>query len=170
MEKMIKFRMFHYYEEVATPVPEGQPKPLTEKRATFGQIVDIPREEDIARGERLGAFFTDEEREAIDDGSYTGPDYDMLRRTGQAAAAAAAEGQVVPTGGESLDMDEASPEEIADFIRDNRLNIPATVALAQNRADWAEKVLDAEGFVSTQPRVGVTEALEKIIANQTTGV
>jgi hypothetical protein len=161
-EKMIKYRLFTYFEE--TENLAGDVK-LRERQASFGEVVEIESEEDLERGERLGAFFTDEEREAIEDGSYTGPEADLLRRSAMLVSPDAA--LVEGDEGETIDVSEASADEIAEYIQANKLNVSQTVALAGDDADLAEKVLDAEGIVaannSADPRKGVDEGLQAVI-------
>lgn len=60
-----------------------------------------------------------------------------------------------------LDSEEASVDEIREFIRDNRLNVEDTIDLAFDDPEIAAKVLEAEE--GDKDRLGVTVALEKII-------
>lgn len=159
MEKRIKYRLFNYYEERGKDLA-GNPV-LVEKTAAFGELADIPREEDIERGERLGAFFSDEENSAIEDGSYRGPSYDQLRTN-----AGTTEGAQTA---ESHDITSMSDEQIAEIIASGNggkgLSVAETVALAGDDKDLAEKVLDAEIIASqSDPRKGVEKGLEAIIS------
>lgn len=183
MEKMIKFRLFHYYEESKTahdPVT-GNPV-LVERFASFGQTVDIPRQQDVDRGEALGAFFSDDEVKAIESGAYRGPSYDSLRSNATAAlplgpgAGVSGTDEVndgeLPTPEQVKEMDS---EEVAEVIQGSRtdgkkLNIDQTLALAGTDPDAAEKVLDAENLATeNDPRDGVVKALERIMSDATTG-
>lgn len=173
-ERMIKFRAFHYYREVPAPGMVGGPMMLAEQQAYFGETVDIEREEDLERGETLGAFYSEKEIKQIKAGTYRGPDWEQLaagpmvaaftpeeeaRR--QILAPAGSEGEA-SAGGPAIDVEKASDEEIAEYIEQNNLNVPETIALASGRKDLAEKVLDAEMLASNNdPRKGVLSALEK---------
>lgn len=164
MEKRIKFRLFHFYEEVAVPGDTSKTM-LVERYASFGQTADISREEDIARGEKLGAFFSDEESQAIEDGTYRGPAYDQLRSN----AGNPGEGSQQALGAGTPDISGMSDEQIAELIQNGNdgqgLNVAETVALAGNDKDLAEKVLDAEIIASeSDPRKGVEKGLEAIIS------
>ena len=64
-EKIIKVRLFTWFEETDSPVHPGETV-LTERIATMGQEVDITNEAYVKRGEDLDAFYTDEEAEEID--------------------------------------------------------------------------------------------------------
>ena len=168
MEKQIKFRLFHYYEEGPDPTDDSK-KVLREKVASFGQIVDIEREEDIERGERLGAFYSDEEKDAIAEGSFRGPGAEELRSNAGLPGGQTGEGTVEPVDGEVPDISDMSSEEVAQIISEGNggrgLNVNETIALAQNDAELAEKVLDAETIASeSDPRAGVEKALEKIMS------
>lgn len=181
-EKRIKFRLFHYYEETTT----ASGPLLAERSAMFGETVDISRPEDIARGEDLGAFFTDAELKAIDKGTYQGPEAELLRR--DAAAARGGESDegietleirppVAPLepesgrdgGGEmdNLDLSDMDSAEIAEIIESRELNVRDTVKLAGDDPALAEKVLDAEGIVASnkggEMRSGVDKGLQAVI-------
>lgn len=182
MEKLIKFRLFHYYEDSPNAFDHQGNPVLVERMASFGQVVDIPREEDIKRGENLGAFFTDEELQAFKDGELRGPTYESLRSNavaqltlGDGAGVSGSdevnEGQL-PSAEEVAGMDS---EEVAEIIQGSRtdgkaLTVDQTVKLAGKDPDAAEVVLDAEGIASEgDPRAGVEKALEKIISDATSG-
>lgn len=174
-KRRIKFRLFHYYEERTTL---GQPT-LVEKQAFFGQVVEIPREEDIARGEELGAFYTNKEEKQIQDGTYRGPDWETLAAgpmvpafTPEEEAARAGTSMEVPSpeieeiaGNGEFDAANASSEEIAEHIKSEGLTVPQTVDLAGGNADLAEKIIEAENMASeNDPRAGVIGAMEKLSA------
>lgn len=190
MEKQIKFRLFHYYEEREDGV-------LVERHAEMGQVVDIPRKEDVERGDRLGAFYSDEERKAIADGSFDGSGAPFLRdrgligpqdrspefpggrmESGEVDAAVTGDGEFGRTaeagaggsGQPSADIDGKSAEEIAELINSQKLTVQQTVDLAGGDPDLAEVVLDAESLATNnEPRKGVQDALESMIARATTG-
>jgi len=165
-EKMIKFRLFHFY--VEEEGADGQTV-LTERNASYGQTVDIPRDADVERGEELGAFYTDEEIEAIKDGSYEGEDAEQIaaRLSGGAgfpgvppfSDAEGYGGQMVggyPVGGMSAD-------ELSDFIQENELDDEAIISLSGGDPEQAEKVLDAVNMGGSASDE-VVEALEGISA------
>jgi hypothetical protein len=167
-EKMIRYRLFTYYEETDVL---GQTV-LSERHASFGEVVDVPRKEDIARGEQLDVFFSDEEREQIENGTFTGPEAELLAQppmveafTDEEAAATRVVMTPAPAGEETatIDVGSADAAEIAEHIVNNKLNVDATVALAAGDKELAEKVYDAEVIASdSDPRKGVTEGLDAI--------
>ena len=127
MKKMIKFRAFHYYLEVPAPGMVGGPMMLAEQQAYFGDTVDIEREEDLARGEKLGAFYSDKEIKQIKEGKYRGPDWEQLAAGPMVAAFTPEEearrailapagtgGESESEGGPAIDVGSASDEEIAE--------------------------------------------------------
>jgi hypothetical protein len=173
-EKMIRFLLFPYGKEVDNPwYTEGsadQPeKLLKEETAKLGEVHDITRPYDLRRGEELGAFFSDEERQQIEEGTYQGADAPTLVH----ARRNAAEAIIQPLEGEgvqSADITDKSSEEVAEIIRggnDGRgLNVNQTVDLAdESDVDSINKVLDAEDLATeNEPRAGVTKALEARLA------
>lgn len=180
-KRRIKFRLFHYYEERTTL---GQ-LTLVEKQAFFGEVVEIPREEDIARGEELGAFYTAEEEKQIKAGTYRGPDWETLAAgpmtpafTPEEEAARAGVGMEASEEGKTeeiagngeFDAATASSEEVAEHIKANSLTVPETVALAGGNPDLAEKIIEAENMASeNDPRAGVVGAMEKLSAGGNDG-
>lgn len=157
-ERTIKFRLFNYWEETGEKDVAGNPV-LVARLVSFGETVDIPRDEDVKRGEKLGAFFSAEDAKAIKAGTYSGPQAALLSGRPQASG----EAQVQDLG--EIDVASASAEEIAEFINENRLNVQETLDLAGDDPDLAEKVLDAEGLATdSDPRVGVERGLEAIMA------
>ena len=177
-KRMIKFRAFHFYVEVPALGLPGE-NTLVERTAFLGQEVDIPREEDIDRGEGLGAFYTSAEVKKIKDGTYDGPDRDMLAmppmgepmaipplNPAEAAASASPLGAGEPTATPErpeLDIAEASSEMIGAYIKEYKLTGPETVALAGDNPELAEKILEAEGIATdNSPRKNVTEPLEEL--------
>ncbi len=169
MEKRIKFRLFYWFEETGDKDAAGNPI-LRERTGTFGQVVDIPRDVDVERGEALGAFFSDEESKGIEDGSYRGPAYDQLRTNAGLPTGPTGEGTVQPTDSEVPDIADMDSAEIAEIISSGgeggkALNVNETIALARDDKDLAEKVLDAEVIASeSDPRVGVEKGLEAIMS------
>lgn len=179
MEKMIKHLLFTYGEQRENPLwfegSTDQPKEIiVEGLARHGQVVDVTREYDINRGENLDAFYTDAEREAIEDGSYVGPDAEVVfsaranTTTGTSTVTSAlppATGGVQPV----TPINDMSDEEIADMIQKEGLNSEQTVALAGDDPEQIEKVMDAENLLENGPRKGVIAALDKKLATVTTG-
>lgn len=164
-KKIIAFRFFDW----SDPDPDGRkdvagnPVRLV-RHASFGEEVEIP-DDQIARGEELGAFFSDEDAEAIRAGTYSGPVAHLL--PGQRRIPQAAEGDVIALG--DLDVANADAAEIAAYIQEHKLTVGDTVALAGDDKDLAEKILDAEE-IATQgsPRAGVEKGIEAVMsrANQ----
>jgi hypothetical protein len=171
MEKMIKVALFTYGEVEDNPLyldgEQGQPKTIVrEGLGRLGEVVDVKREYDLERGERLGAFYSDDDRKAIESGTYTGIDAPALNVARLAKAQAAAQAELVEGEGTegAIDVATASSEEIAEHIKSNKLNVQQTVDLVGESpdVDTVNKVLDAEGIASeNDPRTGVTDALEK---------
>jgi hypothetical protein len=179
MKKTIKYRLFHYYEEM--PIPGQQGLGLVEKQAFFGEEADITRQEDLDRGEALGAFFSDKEAKQIQSGKYEGPEASLLGQginmtppetvEEMGSASLAVEEIGTGTGSEgnegAFDAYSADSSEIAEYIIANNLNVSDTVALAGDDPELAEKILDAEAEVAAQnnadARKGVDDGLQKII-------
>jgi len=168
-EKMIRFLQFSYGKVVDNPLyHEGGDQPetlLKEETARVGEVHDITRPYDLARGEELGAFFSDDERKAIEDGSYRGPDAPALVQARRAAAEAVVQ-PLADESGASADISDMSSEQVADLIVEQKLTVPQTVDLADaSDVDSINKVLDAEDLASeNEPRAGVTKALEARLA------
>jgi hypothetical protein len=158
MEKIIKVRLFTWFEETPNLVHPGGDPVLTERIAHHGEKVDITNDVSLNRGEELGAFYTDEEAAQIEDGSYRGPDAGILfnRRAGIRPAAT-----VENVDGEGPQVQSLDSAQLADYIRENKLTVSQTVALADDSTEGIEKVLDAENIATdNEPRKGVTDALE----------
>jgi hypothetical protein len=159
-KKIIKVRLFTWFEETASLVKKGETV-LTERIAHLGEEVDITNKDYLERGEQLNAFYTDAEAKKIKDGTYKGADAPILfsARQGQgfappAAAANAADGE----HGDVASMDAPT---LAEYIKEHKLNIDSTVALAGDDAESIQKVLDAENIASdNDPRAGVVSKLE----------
>jgi len=173
-EKMIKHLLFSYGQERDNPMyiegEEGVPaRILVEGVAQIGDVVDVTRQYDIVRGEEAGAFFSDEERAEIEDGTYEGELLAALQAHGYLGGREAYTGPpqpaALPAAG-TIDVSTASAEEIAEYISANKPNVAETVAMAQNNPDYAEKVLDAEVIATeSDPRAGVENALNKVMSS-----
>jgi hypothetical protein len=157
-EVMIKARLFTWFRNEESAIDPEQTQ-RTEKISHLGEVVDVDDDASFKRGEELDAFFTDEEREAIEEETYGGP--------GATAVYAARgvtpqpEALIQPAEGEGTQTSNLSAEELADYIKSNRLTVEETVALAGDDADSINKVLDAENIATdNDPRKGVETALE----------
>jgi hypothetical protein len=96
------------------------------------------------KGESSHAFYTDDEREALEAGS--DPD---------AEAGSDADGSDVGALGEY---------ELAEHIKTNNLTVNETIALANGDPDMAHRVLQAENIATDgEPRKGVEQGLTSII-------
>lgn len=162
-EKMIKHRLFTWFEEVPSKVVKGE-MGLVERIAHHGEVVDITNDEYLARGEELDSFYSDADRKAIEDGTYRGFDAEAVyrMRAGQRPV-----NPIEPADGEGPQIQSLDAEELAEYIKENNLNVDATVALVGNdpTLEDIEKVLDAESIATdNDPRKGVTHALEAKMA------
>lgn len=166
MEKMIKHRLFTWFEETHDPTqPEDSGNTvLTERIARLGEVVDITNPTYIRRGEELDAFFTDDERKAIENGTYTGPAAEQVywHRNAMAGQSAPPPSAVQAVEGEgALDLASADAAQVAEYIEQNNLNVADTVALAGDDVESIEKVIDAENLATgNDPRKGVIDRLE----------
>jgi len=146
--RTIKHLMFPWLVETESPMFPGE-SILTERVANRGEEVTVEELGPLAleKGERLGAFFTDAELEAMK----------------EEAEAAEAPAEVEATNPGSMSVDE-----LADYIEEHKPNVDQTVALADNDPEQAQKVLDAETQATGGvPRAGVEKGLEAIIARST---
>ena len=145
-EREIKHAQFAYSVETERADPtdaDKKVKRLSRRLALRGQIVDIPRDEDIQRGEEHGAFVTEEERAAEEEAEEQTEEEDE-------------ESESSPGSGQSHD-------ELVAWIRDDKPSAAKVIAAAGNDAKKAEALLDAEYEASGgQPRKSVVTALEKI--------
>jgi len=159
--KIIKHRLFTWFEEVDSPVVPGQ-KVLSERINHLGDDVNITNPAYVKRGEDLGSFYTDDEAEKIRKGTYDGADADILYRArGEAVQAPLALDQ----GGQ--DVSQLDAADLGEYIKANRLTVPQTLALVSDNANEEEiqRVLDAENIATNNsPRAGVTDVLEKRLA------
>jgi hypothetical protein len=159
-ERIVKFRLVTYFDEVPNQVtPQGE-NVLVERTASLGEKIAL-READEKRLDSLGALYTEDEAKAIEEGKYQGVDAALLAAS---RGGVRPQGQIQPADGEgeASAMDAA---ELAQYIRENRLNIGETVALAGEDAESIQRVLDAENIATDNaPRAGVTEQLERRLA------
>lgn len=171
-EKMIKFLQFSYHVEQPSPqLPKGQ-NLLLERIARHLEVVDITWDYDLERGEELGAFYSDEDRKAIEEGTYRGPDAAVVYAKKQNLSPSLIEDlEGEGPSGENLgpsDIQGKSDEEVARLIVDNKLTVDQTLALTGGDKDLAELVLDAENLAANEkdadPRRGVVAGLEAQLA------
>ncbi len=142
-EVQIKHAQFVYYTEgTATNPKTGEQIPrLVPMIAKRDEIVDIPRSEDIERGELHGAFYTDEDYASEDD---------AVEDDGDGDEGGAPEGN--------------DHEELVTWIRDSKPTAVQVVQAADGDPERAQALLDAENEASGgDPRKSVVEPLNKII-------
>jgi hypothetical protein len=144
----IQHAQFMYYVEVPYTAPDGEDSTRLSRRiAMHGDIVDIPRDEDVSRGEELGAFTDDEDLEVPDDAAE------------DADAANAEEAAGTP------DIN-ANHDELVNWIQKSKPNEDAMVNAAQGDPAMAQALMDAEDEASgSQPRKGVINRLQAIVDN-----
>lgn len=139
--RTVKFLAFTYRKIADHPVFPGQ-QIIAVRVADRGAILSLDDmlPADLEKGERLGAFYTTEELNKLEGGE-------------QEAAAL-----------EEASISEMGEVELAEYIKDNELNVDKTVALAGDDLDLAKRVLDAENILtSNDPRKGVLKGLTAII-------
>jgi hypothetical protein len=162
MEKTIAVRLFTWFQNVKSPINSDEMQRV-ERIAHLGETVDIDDDASLRRGEELGAFFSDEDAEAIANGTFRGPTAELIyaRRVGTRPAQLNDEASQLPAG--DFDVHEASTDELADYISENKLSVPATRSLIPENADleMLEKFYDAENLATeNEPRKGVTDYLD----------
>jgi hypothetical protein len=175
-KKMIKHLLFSYGVEEKNPLYHkggNQPEMIVlEGLARHGDVVDVTRDYDLERGKRLDAFYTDAEKKAIEAGTYKGIDAPALYAKRLGAAQAAVQNiEDEGVGGEGgrgqIEVDEVSSEQLAEYIKSNKLTVPEVVSLAGEDpdVDRINKILDAENMaLDNEPRSGVISALEARLA------
>ena len=159
-EKIIKHRLFTWFEEMDSPTEPGQ---LRERVNTLGQKVDITRVADVARGEALGSFYTDEEAQQIEDGTYRGLDAEALyaAREGLGLSTGAV-GPMQPADGETGSVPDAAT--LAQQIQDQNMKVADVLAMVPEDADseTIQRFIDAENIATdNEPRSSLIDALEK---------
>ena len=167
-EKIIKARLFTWFEETDSPIQPGQTV-LTERIAMHGQKVDITNDAFVKRGEELGAFYTDEEARQIEDGTYRGFDHVALSN---ARAGIVPTSNIEPIEGEGPgDISSLTTDEVAELISEGNggrgLTVSQTLALLPPTpdVDTINKLYDAETQASgNEPRKGVTDSLDAKLA------
>lgn len=182
-EKMIKHLLFTYGKAVPNPLYDEENTPdqpenvIIEGLARMGEVVDVTRKYDLNRGEELDAFFTDEERRAIEEGTYNGPAADVVMSarantatgTPTVTAVPGATGGVVAVGEVAVDISAMPAEQVSELIQDQKLNVDDTIAMAGEDPDLIEKVMDAEEMLPNGGRKTVIDKLDKKLAELSTG-
>jgi hypothetical protein len=148
----IKHAQFHYFEdtgETAVHAITGDEVPLLASRfATFGQTVDIPRQEDYDKGKKFDAF---------DD--VEGDDLDDAQQVDEQVAEEDADEEVA----DDEDVSAFTHDELVAWIRDDQPPAKEVVSSAGNDPDKARKLMAAEEEASgSQPRKSVMDPLRKI--------
>lgn len=156
MEKTIKHKVFTYHVETQGMKPDGTLGDiLVERQARRGETVDIPLDFELNRGNELGAFYTDEELEAIASGD-----------SPQATTTDA------PTAG--IDLATAEEDDIALWLSgqggSSKPSVPQVLNAVnavpeESRKEAAQKVIDAEEAREGDPRSTLVEPLEEFIAD-----
>lgn len=162
-ERIVKFRLITYFNLVDSPVNPNE-QVLVEKIGHMGQKVDINRQADLDRLDELGALYSDDEAAEIEAGTYSGPEAALLYNSRNQTLAATP--GIEAADGEHGDVAGMDAPTLAEYIKENRLNVDSTVALAGDDEGSIQKVLDAENIATeNEPRKGVTDRLEaKLIA------
>lgn len=163
MERIVKFRLITYFDEVDNPAMPGT-STLVERIASLGEKVDVTRDVDLKRLDSLGALYTEEETAAIEDGSYRGYDRGILEN---ARAGLKPQGVIEDIEGEGAQIDDLSTEDLATHIKEQDLTVDQTLELVgpNPTVDRVNKVLDAENLATeNQPRVTLVDALNKLAA------
>lgn len=141
-EKTIKHAQFSYQvENTDTDTRTGKERQRLSKRVALrGATVDIPRDEDIQRGEEQDAFVTEED----------------VATTEEVSEEEEEEAEPSPESDEIYD-------DLVRWIRDTKPTADKVVAEAGNDPEKARMLMDAEEEASGgQPRKGVMAELEKI--------
>lgn len=137
-KRTVKDKAFRYFEEGDHPVEPGK-KVLRQRLARRGDTLDF-REEDAARGDHLGAFYTDAELNAMNSDSAGEPDMTPATMSGK------------------------SVEELTAWLEEERPNAPKTVAAAGDDPELAARLLEAEESVTgREARSSVVSKLQEII-------
>jgi hypothetical protein len=136
-----------------------------ERTAKQGDTVDIPREEDIARGEEVHAFLTDEDIEAAEAAAEAEADeMEAIRQSqleAQTPPGTDAEGEEVE---EVSSVSEMSDEELVAWIKEDKPTAHEVVDAAEGDPDLARRLLDAEDEASGgDSRKSVISGLTAII-------
>lgn len=133
------FKIKHLRFEYRVSVPDaGKPgeRMFATREAKQGEVVEITQDDDVERGLRHGAFFTDKELG----------------------------GQPVGGAVEEKPFAERTDQELIDWIMEERPSVEATVAAAGDDAHLAQRVLDAESAATAgEPRQEVVDGLRGVL-------
>lgn len=143
-EVQIKHAQFQYFVETPSvdPATGKETTRLGSVIALRDQIVDIPRDEDIERGEAAGAFYTEEDFAEATEGETEEADDE-------------AEPSPAPS--------DPTHDNLVVWIRDERPNAATVVAKAGDDPAMAQALIAAENEASGgDPRKSVIEPLNKI--------
>lgn len=183
---IIRHLMHTWFEEQPSLIP-GQPPVPRERLSRLGEEVEFTNENAEKRALELNAVYSDADAEAIRDGTYRGFDRENVynaRRAAGLSTPAEEQAATIPeilsptgsipvatgndataTGGAlSISFADATPELLGDFIRDNRVSAPNTLALlpADPTVDDVNKLMDAEVHATNNaPRASVQQPLDK---------
>lgn len=145
-ERTIKHGYYWYHSPETQIIGGKEEERLVERTAFFGQTVDIPRTEDVERGESVGAFYTDAELARIERG-------DSGEEVEEVAVSDLDHGEMVDwlTG---TGMFDSQPKPKVDEV----------LEAASGDPDLARRLLDAENEATgSNPRAGVEQGLTKIV-------
>lgn len=162
---IIKHRLFTWFEDGTSAATPGETL-RRERISHFGDDVDITDKVSYQRGVELDAFFSDAEAKAIRAGTFKGPQAQLLEIFAGRAQKPA--GLIEPLDDEGPQTDGMDATALGEYINENSLNVDATVSLAKaDDEDSIQKVYDAELHAAqlrgNDPRVGVTDALDKML-------
>jgi hypothetical protein len=144
-EKTIKHLQFWYVQSYDDPISKQTVQ--KETIAYQGDTVEISSDADLARGEELGAFYTDAELAA-----FSGEAPDEGGGTDELTAP---------------DLVTASTDDVADWMDETGATIDTLLEMVNGSSDpetAAKKVLDAENIArSGDPRKGLVEGLTTVM-------
>ena len=150
IERIVKIRGHQYYVEVPNPRDPEKTR-IVKRAASRGTTIEVS-EDESDRGDRLGAFYTDAE-------------LDALAAREEAAAVSGEDPDADPDAdGEDWDAEDveiAGEDELIGWIED--ATVPQVLAAAGDSREAAEKLLAAEEAASNDSRKGVVEGLAAIL-------
>jgi hypothetical protein len=139
-ERTIRHLGFWYMVELEDRFHPGK-KVWIERSARQGETVDIPREEDIARGEELHAFVTEEDEAAAKAAAEAEAEEAEEMRQSQLEA----QSPVTTPDTEEVDsVSEMSDDELVAWIKEDKPTAHEVVDAAEGDPDLARRLLDAE--------------------------
>jgi hypothetical protein len=147
-EVVIKHGVFWYYASEMQVINGEEKDTLIQKMAFNGETVTLTRDSDIERGERYGAFYSDEEME----------------RLGLNRASA-------DTEGGAISLADRDDQELVDWLMstgefdgNKKPTADEVIAAAGDDPDLAERLIEAEDTASGgNPRKSVDDGLNKIV-------